>query len=72
MMLKLTFRQKLRVWLWQQRRTLTFILCTLVACGLTFWANSLLLPSNVISPLLTLAQLGAGGLVVILVIILSD
>jgi hypothetical protein len=43
-----------------------------VACGLTFWGNSLLFPSNAISPLLTLAQLGAGGLVVILVIILSD
>jgi len=72
MMLKLSFRQKLRLWIWQQRRTLTFSLCSLVACGLTFWGNSLLFPANALSPLLTLAQLGVGGLLVILVIILSD
>jgi hypothetical protein len=72
MMLKLNFRQKLRVWLWQQRRTVTFTLCCLLAGGLTFWGNSLLLPSNALLPLLSLAQLGMGGLLVIVVIILSD
>jgi hypothetical protein len=62
-MLKLTFRQQLRMLLWRHRRGVIFSLMSLLAVLLTSWGNH---------SLLTLVQLAAGSLIVMLVILLSD
>ncbi|MDP2713685.1 hypothetical protein [Rheinheimera sp.] len=71
-MLKLTLRQKIRLWLWQHRRSLVITLFSLPAAALLFGYNSLLTHDTTLLPLLTLAQLAAGALLVVVVIILSD
>ena len=71
-MLKLSLRQKIRLWLWQHRRSLVMTLCSLLALLLMFGYNSQLMPATELVLLLSLAQLGAGVLLVMLVIILSD
>lgn len=71
-MLKLTLRQKIRLWLWQHRRSLVITLFSLPAPALLFGYNTLLTPDTTLLPLLTLAQLAAGALLVIVVLILSD
>ncbi|OBP16307.1 hypothetical protein A5320_02550 [Rheinheimera sp. SA_1] len=69
-MLKLTFRQQLRMLLWRHRRGVIFSLVSLLAVLLTSWGNHSLLTTA--APLLTLVQLAAGSLIVMLVILLSD
>lgn len=71
-MLKLTLRQKIRLWLGRHRRSVVIGLFCLPA-PLLLWAyNSLLSTDNTLLPLLTLAQLAAAALLVIVVVILSD
>ena len=69
-MLKLTFRQQLRMLLWRHRRGVIFSLVSLLALVLTSCSNHSLLPAAPL--LLTLLQLAAGSLIVMLVILLSD
>jgi hypothetical protein len=71
-MLKLTLQQKIRLWLWQYHRSVVILLASLLASLLMLGYHNLLRTDASLLPLLTLAQLGAGALVVILVIILSD
>jgi len=69
-MLKLTFRQQLRVLLWRHRRGVIFSLVSLLAVLLTCWGNDALLPAAPL--LLTLVQLATGSLIVMVVMLLSD
>jgi hypothetical protein len=71
-MLKLTLKQKLRLWLWQHRRSLIIVLFSLLACLLALGYNRLVSADPVLTPLLTLAQLGFGALLALVVIVLSD
>lgn len=71
-MLKLSLRQKIRLWLWQYRRSFIITLFSLLASVLLLGYNNLQSLDLTLLPLLTLTQLGAGALLVILVIILSD
>jgi hypothetical protein len=70
--LKLTLRQKIRIWLWQHRRGVIIALFCLPAPMLILAYNSLLGTGSKLLPLLTLTQLGVAALLVIIVIILSD
>ena len=71
-MLKLSFRQKIRLWLWQYRRSLLITLFCLLASLLLFADNDQLNLGPALLPLMTLAQLGIGAILVVLVIILSE
>jgi hypothetical protein len=76
-MLKLRWQQRLRLWLWQQRRMLILSIASLLGVLLMILCNSWLLTRapelpGMALPLLTLAQLGIAGLVVALVLIASD
>ncbi|MDP5136579.1 hypothetical protein ORJ04_11545 [Rheinheimera baltica] len=71
-MLKLTLRQTIRLWLWQRRRSVVITLASMLAALLTLGYNHLLSTDASLLSLLTLAQLGAATLLVIVVIILSD
>ena len=76
-MLKLKWQQRLRLWLWQQRRLLILIGASLLAATLMLAGNALLLSlvpalPLIAVPLLTLGQLGIAGLLVTLVLIVSD
>lgn len=71
-MLKLTMRQKIRIWLWQHRRSVVISLFSLLAPLLMLGYNSMLSTDTAVVQLLTLAQLGAAALLVIVVLILSD
>ena len=76
-MLKLKWQQRLRLWLWQQRRHLILSGASLLAATLMLAGNAMLLslapalPAMAV-PLLTLGQLGIAGLLVTLVLIMSD
>ncbi len=71
-MLKLTLQQKIRLWLWLYRRGVVIALYCLLASLLMLAYNSLLSTESTLFWLLTLAQLGASALLVVVVIILSD
>ncbi|NRQ41460.1 hypothetical protein HRH59_02580 [Rheinheimera sp. YQF-2] len=71
-MLKLTLQQKIRLWLWQHRRSVVIALFCLPAPLLMLAYNSLLSTDSTLLPLLTLAQLASAALLVIVVLILSD
>jgi hypothetical protein len=71
-MLKLTLRQKIRIWLWQHRRGVVIALFCLPAPLLMLGYNSLLSTDSMLLPLLTLVQLAVAALLVIVVIIFSD
>ena len=71
-MLKLTMRQKIRIWLWQHRRSVVISLFSLLAPLLMLGYNSVLSVDTAVVQLLTLTQLGAAALLVIVVLILSD
>lgn len=75
-MLKLTRQQRLRLWLWQHRRSVVLSGASLLALLLTVLGNSQLLSATALPaqtlPLLTLAQLAAGGLLALLVLIVTD
>ena len=71
-MLKLSLRQKLRLWLWQYRRSLLITLFCLLASLLLLAYNDQLNLGPALLPLMTLGQLGIGAMLVVLVIILSD
>jgi hypothetical protein len=76
-MLKLKWQQRLRLWLWQQRRSLVLSAASLLAAMLMLAGNAMLLslapalPLMAV-PLLTLGQLGIAGLLVTLVLIAAD
>lgn len=76
-MLKLKWQQRLRLWLWQQRRYLILSSASLLAAVLMLASNAMFLslapalPAMAV-PLLTLGQLGIAGLLVTLVLIMSD
>ena len=76
-MLKLKWQQRLRLVLWQQRRYLILSGASLLAATLMLAGNAMLLslapalPPMAV-PLLTLGQLGIAGLLVTLVLIMSD
>ena len=76
-MLKLKWQQRLRLVLWQQRRLLILSAASLLAGLLMLAGNAMLLslapalPAMAV-PLLTLGQLGIAGLLVTLVLIMSD
>jgi hypothetical protein len=71
-MLKLTLKQKLRLWLWQHHRSLIIVLFSLLACLLALGYNRLVSADTVLTLLLTLVQLGIGALLALVVIVLSD
>jgi hypothetical protein len=71
-MLKLTLRQKIRLWLRQYRRSVVIALFCLPAPLLLVAYNSLLGTDSTLLPLLTMAQLAVAALLVIVVVILSD
>jgi hypothetical protein len=71
-MLKLTLRQKIRIWLWQHRRSVVITLVSLLAPLLMLGYNSQLSADTALVQLLTLAQLGAAALLVLVVVILTD
>ncbi|MDZ7871061.1 MAG: hypothetical protein U5L02_17995 [Rheinheimera sp.] len=74
-MLKLKWQHRLRLWAWQQRRLLILSGASLLAAVLLLAGNALLLSLAVpamAKPLLTLGQLGIAGLLVTLVLIVSD
>lgn len=71
-MLKLTLRQKIRIWLWQHRRGVVIALFCMSAPLLMFAYNILLSTDSTLLQLLTLAQLAVAASLVIVVIILSD
>ena len=76
-MLKLKWQQRLRLWLWQQRRSLVLSAASLLAAMLMLAGNAMLLsivPALPVMavPLLTLGQLGIAGLLVTLVLIAAD
>jgi hypothetical protein len=71
-MLKLTLRQKIRIWLWQHRRSVVITLVSLLAPLLMLGYNSQLSSDTALVQLLTLAQLGAAALLVLVVVILTD
>ncbi len=71
-MLKLTLWQKLRFWLWRSRRSVIITLFCLAATALMWCFNSLLGIESALLPVLTMAQLGASALLVIVVIICTD
>jgi hypothetical protein len=76
-MLKLKWQQRLRLWLWQQRRYLILSSASLLAAVLMLASNAMFLslapalPAMAV-PLLTLGQLGIAGLLVTLVLIAAD
>lgn len=75
-MFKLTWQQRLRLWLWQQRRLLLLTCGSLLAVVLTVLANLWLLntatlPSAVVA-MLSLTQLGIAALLVLLLLIVTD
>lgn len=76
-MLKLKWQQRLRLWLWQQRRHLILSGASLLAAMLMLASNAMFLSlapalPAIAVPLLTLGQLGIAGLLVTLVLIVSD
>lgn len=71
-MMKLKWQLRLRLWLWQQRRPLLLTGASLLAAILLLSLNSQLVPAAFVFPLLTLMQLGIAGLLVLLVLILTD
>jgi DMSO/TMAO reductase YedYZ heme-binding membrane subunit len=76
-MLKLTWQQRLRLWLWQQRRALILLAASLLTVVLTICYNLELManvPELLTLPLLllTLGQLGIAGIAVIMLLLLSD
>ena len=76
-MLKLKWQQRLRLWLWQQRRYLILSSASLLAAMLMLASNAMFLSlapalPAIAVPLLTLGQLGIAGLLVTLVLIVSD
>lgn len=76
-MLKLKWQQRLRLWLWQQRRSLVLSAASLLAAMLMLAGNAMLLSLGpalpvMAVPLLTLGQLGIAGLLVTLVLIAAD
>ncbi len=76
-MLKLKWQQRLRLWFWQQRRSLVLSAASLLAAMLMLAGNAMLLslvPALPVMavPLLTLGQLGIAGLLVTLVLIAAD
>jgi hypothetical protein len=68
-MLKLTLKQKIRLWLRQYRRSVVITIFSLFASLLLLGFNS---QHVEIVQLLTLVQLAAGALLVIVVVILCD
>lgn len=76
-MLKLKWQQRLRLWLWQQRRLLILSGASLLAGLLMLAGNAMFLalapalPTMAV-PLLTLGQLGIAGLLVTLILIAAD
>jgi hypothetical protein len=71
-MLKLTLKQKIRLWLRQHRRSVVITIFSLLALLLLLGYNSQYLVNIQLLQLLTLVQLAAGALLVIVVVILSD
>lgn len=74
-MMKLKWQLRLRLWLWQQRRPLILSSASLLAAALLFSLNAWLLASALpamATPILTAGQLSIAGLLVTLVLIVSD
>ncbi|MFN6972229.1 MAG: hypothetical protein ACK4NN_15280 [Rheinheimera sp.] len=71
-MLKLTLRQQLRIFIWKHQRSLLVAISLLLAALLMLLSNDLLQPELTSHMFLTLAQLTAGALVVLLVLVLCD
>lgn len=71
-MLKLTLRQKITLWLGQHRRSMVLAGAGVVALLLTALHNAHISQPSELAMLLTLCQLGAGILLVLLLIILTD
>lgn len=71
-MLRLTLRQQFRIFLWQHRRNLVLGLCTVLASMLLLCGNQLQLADPTLTPLLTMAQLAAGALIVLLILVICD
>jgi len=74
-MMKLKWQLRLRLWLWQQRRLLILsgacLLATVLLFSLNTWLLASALPAMAV-PLLTFGQLCVAGLLVTLVLIVSD
>ena len=71
-MLKLTLRQKIALWLGQYRRSIVLTGAGVMALLVTWLYNAQISLHSGLTSLLTLFQVGAGILVVLLVIILMD
>jgi|GEM_PF-5964804 len=76
-MLKLKWQQRLHLWLWQQRRMLILLCASLLTIALTLSYNVWLMSqvpelTYLVLLILTFGQLGVAGLVVVMVLIVSD